>query len=136
MNWNRLGFGRSWRRPRQRLGCQDAHAPTRSWAGSERAGGYHPNTDELSSRRCFFTSETVNLTQESARKLILSPLNEVRRGKPAARGGLRGSFHPNVEMMRSFGASGRFVRRRARRLEKEICRKTQRKKKKNGKSRK
>ena len=61
------------------------------------------------------------MTQERAEKLILTPLNEVRRGNPGGSGGLRGSFYPNVEMMRSFTANGQFVKRRTSHLEKEVC---------------
>lgn len=66
-------------------------------------------------------SETVNLTQESAEKLILTPLNEVRGGNPGGSAALWGSFYPNVEMMRSFTASGQFVKRRTSHLEEELC---------------
>lgn len=38
--------------------------------------------DKLSSLWCFFMEETVNLTRESAEKLILTLLNEVHRGNP------------------------------------------------------
>lgn len=61
------------------------------------------------------------MTQESAEKLILTLLNEVRRGNPGGSAGLRGSFYPNVEMMRSFAASGQFVKRRTSHLEEEVC---------------
>lgn len=54
--------------------------------------------------------ETLNVTQESSRKLILTPLNEVRRGKP---GGSAGPWsQPSVEMMRGVAAGGQLVRRR------------------------
>lgn len=61
------------------------------------------------------------MTQESAEKLILTLLNEVRGGNPGGSGGLRGSFYPNAEMMRSFAASGQFVKRHTSHLEKEVC---------------